>query len=561
MATLTDNLFRGSGDADHRLSVIEGAWPTDMEGSVFIVGPDKRQAKGHWFDAPGLLCRIDTRPDAYGQIVVRQRRVRTRLLRIRERAPWLFAKLEFAELSPFGVTNLANTNVETIDGRLFVGYDAGRPIEIDPETMAVITPVGSNREWFQALPGLLEPMIAVAAHPAAAPDEGALYFVNYTPVPGPDGPTAFLARWALDGPVRRWPLTGVAPFDSIHDIKASQRHLVFSDLPFAVGPEVVGIGERTKANDDVTHLSIVAKADLERTAPGSSVSVTTVTIAMPTGHLSVDEDEVDGLLTVYLEHIPLADLMIKLEAGAPTHGDAPPIPAGYEGLVSFGIQPGVIGRYRIDPATGAIIDSQLAWDDRFWGPVLTTRDRSTPAARAKSSQVWFAGVGFDPELIPEAWWKLYGEADLHCLVHPKDLPTGPQPASLVRFDLDSMSIVERWSYEGGAFASPPQFVPRAAATGPADGYVVVMVHQDGDKEIQVFDAAAIELGPLVRATAKGFSPPLLLHSCWMPPFVGRRRSGYRVSLSADLWGAIRDIPRHVVALARTAKAIRTMVDH
>ncbi|MEO6627965.1 MAG: carotenoid oxygenase family protein, partial [Aquihabitans sp.] len=214
MATLTENLFRGSGDADHRLSVIEGAWPTDMDGSVFIIGPDKRQAKGHWFDAPGLLCRIDARPDSYGHIVVRQRRVRTRLLRIRELAPWLFAKVAFAELSPFGVTNLANTNVEAIEGRLFVGYDAGRPIEIDPETMAVITPVGSNREWFQAIPGLLEPMIAVAAHPAAAPDEGALYFVNYTPVPGPDGPTAFLARWALDGPVRRWPLTGVAPFDS-----------------------------------------------------------------------------------------------------------------------------------------------------------------------------------------------------------------------------------------------------------------------------------------------------------------------------------------------------------
>ena len=32
------------------------------------------------------------------------------------------------ELSPFGVTNLANTNLTAIEGRLFVGYDAGRPV-------------------------------------------------------------------------------------------------------------------------------------------------------------------------------------------------------------------------------------------------------------------------------------------------------------------------------------------------------------------------------------------------------------------------------------------------
>lgn len=558
MPTLTGNLFGGSGETDHRLSVVDGAWPPDLDGAVFIVGPDKRRPKGHWFDAPGLLCRIDARPDAYGRIVVRHRRVRTRLLRIREKVPWLFGSVAFAELSPFGVTNLANTNVEPIDDRLFVGYDAGRPIEVDPETLDVLTPVGSNREWFQAMPGLLEPMVAVAAHPAAAHEEGALYFLNHTPVPGPDGPTAHVARWALDGPVERWPIAGLEPFESIHDIKASRNHLVFSDLPFAVGPEAVGFGERTAPNADVTRLSILAKADLDRTRPGRPVPATVVTIPMPTGHLSVDEDEVDGLLTVYLEHIPLGDLMIRLEAGGAAHGDAPPIPGDYEGLVTLAVQPGAVGRYRIDPASGEVVESALAWDDRFWGPVLATRDRSTPAARACGRQLWFAGIGFDPELVPEEWWRLYGDADLNCLVHPKDLPTEPVPASLVRFDLQAMAIVERWSYADGAFASPPQFVPRRGATGPDDGYVVVLVHQDGDKELQVFDAMAIGAGPIARATAPGFRPPLLLHSCWMPPATGRRRSAYRVPLSADLWGAVRDLPRHLVSLVRTARNARTM---
>ena len=558
MATLTGNLFRGTGETDHRLSVIEGTWPDDIDGAVFIVGPDKRRPKGHWFAAPGLLCRIDTRPDGYGRIVVRQRLIRTRLLKLREKVPWLFASVAFAELSPFGVTNLANTNVEPIEDRLFVGYDAGRPIEVDPETLAVITPVGGNGEWFQAMPGLLEPMVAVAAHPAADLEAGVLWFLNSTPVPGPDGPTAHVARWPLDGPLQRWPISGLEPFESIHDIKASRHHLVFSDLPFAVGPEAVGFGQRTRPNADVTRLSIVAKADLDRTAPGRPVPATVVTLPMPTGHLSIDEDETDGLLTVYLEHIPLADLMIKLEGGEPGHGDVPPIPDDYEGLIALGLQPGVVGRYRIDPDSGEVVESKLAWDDRFWGPVLATRDRSTPAARSRGRNLWFSGTGFDPELIPEEWWRLYGDADLNCLVHPKDLPTEAIPGSMVRFDLEAMEIVDRWTYADGAFASPPQFVPRQGATDPDDGYVLVMVHQDGDKEFQVFEAMDLAAGPLARASAPGFRPPLLLHSCWMPPPSGRRRSSYRVSLGADLWGAVRDLPRHMVSMVRTARNARTM---
>src|SRR5690606_26244946 len=155
----------------------------------------------------------------------------------------------------------------------------------------------------------------------------------------------------LDGPVERWPVTGLEPFESIHDIKASRDHLVFCDLPFAVGPETFGIGQRTRPNADVTHLSIVAKADPDSSPAGSPVPATVTTIAMPTGHLSVDEDETDGLLTVYLEHIPLADLMIRLKEGAEVHGDGPPIDGEYEGLIALAVQPGVVGRYRIDPTT------------------------------------------------------------------------------------------------------------------------------------------------------------------------------------------------------------------
>ena len=34
----------------------------------------------------------------------------------------------------------------------------------------------------------------------------------------------------------------------------------------------------------------------------------------------------------------------------------------------------------------------------------------------------------DPDLVPEEWWRLYGDAGLNALVQPSDLPTDPVPA-------------------------------------------------------------------------------------------------------------------------------------
>ncbi|HWJ98133.1 MAG TPA: carotenoid oxygenase family protein, partial [Acidimicrobiales bacterium] len=283
MATLTKNLFRGQGERDHALDVVEGHWPTDVEGAVYVVGPDKRAPEGHWFAEAGLVEKIRLVPDRRGRIGVQHRVIDTPLQRIKRRFGFLFRRVAFMELSPFGVTNLANTNIQSIDGRMFVGYDAGRPIEIDPETLRFITPVGSNAEWLQAAPGVFEPLCAVAAHPASDFEEQALYFVNYTQIAPPGVPKeTWLARWALDGPVQRWRVEGMSAFDSIHDIKATEHHLVFSDLPFVVEPEMMRGQPRSRRIQEHTSLWIVAKEDLRRTPPGGAVRAVEVRLPMPT---------------------------------------------------------------------------------------------------------------------------------------------------------------------------------------------------------------------------------------------------------------------------------------
>jgi carotenoid cleavage dioxygenase-like enzyme len=556
MPTLTKNLFWGQGERQHRLDVVEGHWPTDMDGSVFVVGPDKHAPGGHWFGAHGLLEKIRLVPDREGRIQVEHRLVDTPLRRLRRWLPFLFGRIQFMELSPFGVSNLANTNVQPIDDRLFLGYDAGRPVEVDPETLAYLTPVGANDEWMQAAPGVLEPLCAVAAHPAPDHDEHRLYFVNYTQISPPDiAADTTIARWDLDGAIERWPVSGMSPFDSIHDIKASRDHLVFSDLPFKVEPEMFRGADRQQRNQDDTALWVLAKAALDATPPGEPVPVTEVRIPMPTGHLWVDHDDEGGVIRVILQHIPLADLMITMTRETLDHRNGQAIDPNYEGLITLGLQPSVIGRYRIDTTTGEVLEADVAWDEGVWGGVLATTDSYRPASRAFQRQLWYAGVGYDPDLVPEEWWRLYGDAT-DGAVAPADLPDAAIPGSLARFDLDSCKVVENYVYADGAFPSPPTFVPRRGSTEPDDGYIVVVVHRDGPKEVQVFDALDIERGPLARATAPTFNPPLLLHSCWMADRVGPRPSRYRVPISRDVKGAVLGMPGVFRSFARMGKAMK-----
>ena len=63
--------------------------------------------------------------------------------------------------SPFGHTNAANTAPLPWGDRLFMTWDAGRPVEIDPVTFDFLGEVGRRREWkdFEVSPQPLLPMV------------------------------------------------------------------------------------------------------------------------------------------------------------------------------------------------------------------------------------------------------------------------------------------------------------------------------------------------------------------------------------------------------------------
>ena len=64
-----------------------------------------------------------------------------------------FKSLGFGRFSPIlGLRNEANTaflpfRTRTGGQRLLITYDAGRPYELDPESLQLVTPVGNNAQW------------------------------------------------------------------------------------------------------------------------------------------------------------------------------------------------------------------------------------------------------------------------------------------------------------------------------------------------------------------------------------------------------------------------------
>lgn len=552
MATITHNLFWGAGEGDFRLNVTKGRWPTDADGAVFIVGPDKRRPGGHWFNEHGMICKIHCAPDSGGRVRVQFRLVETPVKKLRDRLPWLFRKVFVMEASPFGVTNLANTNVQPMNDRLFLGYDVGRPVEIDPETLDYVTAVGDNTEWVHSLPGLIEPMTSVAAHPAPAYDENALYFVNYLQIPLPGIETGtWVARWALDGPVERWKLDGIGKFDSIHDIKATKDYLVITDLPFATEPAVVMGGPRKRPNQDFTRLWIVSKKDLRQTPAGGSVPFRELKIPMSTGHIAVDYDNPGGEITVYLQHIGTADLAITCNPNE-RNRDGQMFDPNHDGLIALDSQPSVVGRYRIAAGTGELKETKLAYDrDQFWGGILWTQNVYTDSSQRKARNLFYGSMGFDPELMAETTWRLYKDYQ-HAIVPMDRLPEKYIPGALARVDLEQMEYSDVYRYGDGMFPHPPTFVPRRNCQHDLDGYVVVVVHKKAPKEIHIFDAANLAQGPVAVASAPDFNPPFMLHSCWMAPRKGPRPSQYRVDPVKEVWGAVRDVPGRVSAFARMA---------
>ena len=174
--------------------------PADVQGFVFIIAPAGSVDSGGLpyadgtplFNGDGMIYRLDfTRP---GQVSIKTHLTKTPgfYADLATKAGTQYAKHGFQNhgisrfSSSLGFRNQPNTAFVPLRfasdecDRLLVTSDAGRPYELDTETLELVTPVGSNLEW-QPEATKLSPFLPVlsTAHPYFDAEQKEFLTVNY----------------------------------------------------------------------------------------------------------------------------------------------------------------------------------------------------------------------------------------------------------------------------------------------------------------------------------------------------------------------------------------------
>ena len=176
------SLLKRDAPVDHDLTVRHGVWPADLSGELIISAPHPDTLDGpHAFFGDGMTYRLSLSPGLHGaatdSFAWRQKRIDSPSARLRRARPDVFTSTMLGVHSPFGLTNAANTAPLPWGDRLFMTWDVGRPVEVDPLTLGFLGEVGHRSEWIgmELFPQPVLPMVTSTAHPVIDPDRDVLW--------------------------------------------------------------------------------------------------------------------------------------------------------------------------------------------------------------------------------------------------------------------------------------------------------------------------------------------------------------------------------------------------
>ena len=547
------SLFHRADPTDHDLSVVTGTWPEELRGELVISAPRPDTFDGpHPFFGDGMTYRLSLEPGTHGapqgKFAWRTKRIDSPSARLRAKRPDVFHPTMIGVQSPFGATNAANTAPLPWGDRLFMTWDVGRPVEIDPVTLEFLGDVGHRSEWkdFEVYPQPLLPLVMSTAHPVIDPDRDVMWTVNTL------WGQLHVVRWDGEGPVRMWPIDGAVIPQSVHTITQTRDWLIVGDCAFHVEPQVIAGGDRTEPANYSAPVYLIRKDALEAVAPGTPVPATVAEIAPEINHYYAIYDDRDGIRVLF-EHTESADIAMTQGPGDLDALGRPVDPA-LRGLYGFPMSPDRTTLVEFDPATGAVRerieqrDPSLLWTRQLNAIDWSTEGRTAPTMHHMVHQGW------RPEGVTQKMLALYGDR-----VDRSEWPTVETAPLLTSTSMPDLQLTAHHEFGLDDFPSSPIFVPRDPGADPSrsrysgsdpgghDGYVVVPLMNDSGFRVEVFDAATVDAGPIATIAEPGMTVPFVLHSAWMPRAV-RAEDRPRVRFSDEL-DRIGELPDDLAAVA------------
>jgi hypothetical protein len=532
---------------DFELELVRGTWPEGIGGEILFSAPARSGRLPYVLFDWGVICRLTLQPGARGaapgRFAWQARMIRTPGRRLAERHPEAFRPGPVGYHSPFGPPNAANTAPLPWGDRLYATWDAGRPVELDPDTLEFVAEVGHVDAWggssMDGMGGVM-PFVFSSAHPVVDPERDCLWSVKLVFDLAGGGLRPHVVRWDGTGTtLQRWPLT-VCFAGSLHTISQTRDWLILADSGnFKADPGEVMGGERTVTIDDEVPIWLLRKDVIEATPPGEPLEPTSFTFGPPAGHYYARWDDTDGISVVW-EGMDLMDLGFSLR---PDDRDlnGNPVDPGVVGLYNMAMGPETILEIELDPVRGKVLERGAYRQDWLVNKQLSAMDWSTEGL-SRPRLHHLAVQGAKPGSISERAAALYAERLDRRLVERET------PGALVSFERESMRLHARFDYPDlGDLVTSPTFVPRnpgavpghsrhaPAEPGGADGWVVLPVLSDAGVRVDVFDAADVGRGPVATlAGTKRECVPLLLHSAWMPTPSGARADAERLRFADEL---------------------------
>ena len=473
------------------LALIEGALPEDLAGHVFFqsisLGPDDTG-----FGGDGMVWRIDFDGDSP---MITSRILRTTdylMSQAFAATPYRFHPRGVTRLGPLGMQNQTNTALVAMAGnRLIATSDASRPWELDPATLAPVSPVGrlSDYRAIAELPfnRFLCPMIISSAHPPYDLETGEFYGVSMSIVPIPGMMYFELLVWNGEGNLRRVPVLDQngAPLlisQSAHQLCITRHHVVILDGAGTIefgklfdSPFSAAAHQQTTPRPD-SSLFVVDRDAIRRTT--SSVVARRSVIPREAAHFMADYESSPDRLVLHVPHNSAGDFAEWVQPDDVHPATRRAVRPGLIGVTTpLSYDLGVIGRYEISARTGEVLGRTLVADDRTWGSggLVAASPRTSPSSgsRAASPTTRIGSSRTGPcrgrESLP-AWYASTTTADA------SSTPTGTQAIGSAG-PPRSCHAGERPPARPTAMSSPsssatrpptPAPAPRSGSSGPID---------------------------------------------------------------------------------------------
>ena len=560
-------------------------WPEHLAGHVFIIAPYHRKNDRHLFAGEGVIIKWNLQPHQ-DKIKVQSKKLKTWDSFWRYILPKFNLSKAFfpAVISPLGVSEIANTAIINMNGRLILTADAGRYWEVDPATLDTITPIGYFDQHIVSVPLLFFPMVANTAHPLYAPKldnpkEKELITCELKSKPRPGKlftdivSAVYITLWQDQDHkhvLKHWELEGTVLDGSPHTTIVTEECIMIPDMPFQMGVAMLlGLKIPPLKASRITQIYLVNRREL--TEDSQTVPSRLVTFKGDSYHFLCNYHHINEEICMVAIQQATISLTEAIKPGDVKHFTGEPYAPKkrfyfqyneeekkYFGIPwMFAFDPGVLRKVVIKNAQ--VTDEQAFYHPGWFTTTLYTANPRELYSETGYSAIYQIYVGYHRDLICRRQYLSF-RGDPNRILTDQELPQKDLPSVLAKIPLNSdwneltqkiqeekqqtpdtpvsklgAGLLDFYVYPPDYLLDSIQFIPQGQEQ---EGYILTTVLGSKYLEAWLFETNNISQGPIAKVCLpEGVNFGFTLHSEYFDT-LNSPHNPYRVN---RLWSALRSL--------------------